>query len=64
MPYVRFDEREDAVAALELVATVGWDLKESPSLWKWMVMGMQNAMQAGMVLALTNGTSWRRPAIP
>jgi len=52
LPYVRFDEREDAVAALELIAAVGWNLKESPSLWKWMVMSMQNAMQAGMVLAL------------
>jgi hypothetical protein len=28
------------------------ELKESPSLWKWMVMGMQNAVQAAMVLAL------------
>jgi hypothetical protein len=51
-PYIRFDEREDAVAALELVARIAPDLKENPSLWKWMVIGMQNAMQAAMVLAL------------
>jgi hypothetical protein len=52
VPHVRFDEEEDAVAALELVAAVSLDLKESPSLWKWMVIGVQNAMQAAMVLAL------------
>jgi hypothetical protein len=50
--YVRFDEREDAVVALELVASVSRDLKENAALWKWMVLGMQNAMQGAMVLAL------------
>jgi hypothetical protein len=48
MPYVRFDEQEDAVAALELVARLAPDLKGNPSLWKWVVVGMQ----AAMVLAL------------
>jgi hypothetical protein len=52
VPHVRFDEEEDAVAALELVATVSADLKKNPSLWKWIVMGTQNALQAAMVLAL------------
>jgi hypothetical protein len=52
VPHVRFDEEEDAVAALELVATVSMDLKERRSLWKWMVMGVQNALHAAMVLAL------------
>ncbi len=52
VPHVRFEEEEDAVAALELVATVSAILKQSPSLWKWMVMGMHNALQGAMVLAL------------
>jgi hypothetical protein len=50
--WVRFDQYEDAVAALELVAELRSGLKDNPSLWKWVVMGAQNAMQAAMVLAL------------
>ena len=51
VPYVRFNEREDAILALELVAAMSGDLKENPSHWKWVVLGMQNAMQGAMVLS-------------
>jgi hypothetical protein len=49
---VYFDEFEDAVVALELVATLSGDVRENPSLWKWMIIGAQNAVQAAMVLVL------------
>src|SRR4051812_25537951 len=50
--FVRFNEWEDAIAALELVASTSKNVRENPSLWKWVVIAAQNAMQAGMVLAL------------
>jgi hypothetical protein len=43
VPHVRFNEQEDGVIALDLVASVSWDLKENPSLWKWMVLGIHRA---------------------
>jgi hypothetical protein len=51
--YVRFNEQEDAVAALELVAQLSGQLQSNPSLWKWVITAAQNAMQGAMVLALS-----------
>ena len=50
--FVHFDEFEDVVLALELVAMLAKDVRERDSHWKWIVIGMQNAVQAAMVLAL------------
>jgi hypothetical protein len=50
--YAHFDEFEDVVLALELVARLAPDVQKQPSLWKWIIIGLQNAVQAGMVLAL------------
>ena len=38
--------------ALELVAMLAKDVRERPQLWKWIVTGMQNAVQGAMVVAL------------
>ena len=40
--FVSFDEFEDVVLALELVATFARDVLERPGLWKWVIIGMQN----------------------
>jgi hypothetical protein len=61
--FVHFDEFEDVVLALELVAMLAKDARERPSHWKWIITGMQNAVQAAMVLALagTDGCGALRP---
>jgi hypothetical protein len=57
--YVRFDEYEDVVVSLELVAHVAPLLREKPQHWKWMIVGAHSALQGAMVCALadTTGTS-------
>jgi hypothetical protein len=57
--YVRFDEREDVVASMDLLKVVAPLLRERPHFWKWMIVGAQSALQGAMVCALvdTTGTS-------
>ena len=57
--YVRFDEFEDVLVSLELVAHVAPSLCEKPQHWKWMIVGAHSALQGAMVCALvdTTGTS-------
>jgi len=50
--FVHFDEYEDAVVAVELVASQLVDIQKKPMQWKWVVIAMQNAMQGAMVIAL------------
>ena len=52
MTYCRFDEFEDAVLSIELVAEKFSGVQNSPTLWKWVIVAMQNAVQGAMVLAL------------
>jgi hypothetical protein len=48
--YIRFnDEFEDVLASVELVALVAPRLCDNPSLWKWMIVGAQSALQGAMV---------------
>lgn len=51
--FIHFDEYEDAVAAIELVASQSIDLQKRPSQWKWVITAMQNAIQGAMVIALS-----------
>jgi hypothetical protein len=48
----RFDEFEDAVLSIELAAEKFSGVQTSPTLWKWVILAMQNALQSAMVLAL------------
>jgi hypothetical protein len=50
--WIRFDEFEDAVLALELVALLSKDVRAHPSYWKWIIIAMQNAVQGAMALSL------------
>jgi hypothetical protein len=61
--FVRFDEYEDAVVAIELVGSQSADVQKRPLQWKWVIVAMQNAVQAAMVLALsgTDGCGALRP---
>lgn len=56
--YLRTDEREDVVNTLEFVALVAETLGEKPLNWKWIIIGLHNALQGALVCALsgTDGT--------
>jgi hypothetical protein len=63
--YIRFnDEFEDVLASVELVALVAPRLCDNPSLWKWMIVGAQSALQGAMVCALVEDASVLKPANP
>jgi hypothetical protein len=52
MTFCRFDEFEDTVLSVELAAEKFQSVQTSPTLWKWVIIALQNAMQGAMVLAL------------
>jgi hypothetical protein len=54
--YVRFDQREDVLASLELLHLIAPLLQERPSYWKWMIIGADNALYGAMVCALDDST--------
>ncbi|MCK1301980.1 hypothetical protein IVB33_11185 [Bradyrhizobium sp. 24] len=53
MTFCHFDEFEDAVLSIELAAEKFSEVQTSPTMWKWVIIAMQNAVQGAMVLALT-----------
>jgi hypothetical protein len=53
MTFCHFDEFEDAVLSIELAAEKFSASQSSPTLWKWVIIAMQNALQGAMVLALS-----------
>ena len=56
--YLRVDEREDAINALEHAAETALTLKEIPLNWKWVIIAIHNALQGALVCTLsgTDGT--------
>jgi hypothetical protein len=54
--YIRFDEIEDVLTSVDLLALVTPLVKSSPSQWKWIIIGAQNGLQGAMVSVL-GGTS-------
>jgi hypothetical protein len=57
--YVRFDERKDVLASMDLLELISPQLEANPSLWKWAIISAQSALQGAMVCALADsaGTS-------
>jgi hypothetical protein len=51
--WVHFDEYEDAVLSIEIVRTGLERVHHQPTQWKWVIIGMQNALQGAMVVALS-----------
>ena len=49
------NEHEEAVLALEFTAGAAQALGSNAYLWKWVIVGMHNALQGLMVLALRGG---------
>ena len=54
--YLRFDEVEDVLLSLDLLALVAELILKQPSYWKWMIIAAHDALQGAMVCAL-NDTS-------
>jgi hypothetical protein len=49
--YVRFDQYENALLSLELVAHFSPLVREKPQHWKWIIVGAHDALQDAMVCA-------------
>jgi hypothetical protein len=58
--WLRTDEREEAVSALEAVAEWSGRVATKIDYWKWVVLALHNATQGFMVLAL-RGSDGLRP---
>jgi hypothetical protein len=61
MKYARFDEVESVLASLDLLVVLAplVNRRQSRSLWKWVIVGAQDALQGALVCAIadTTGTS-------
>ena len=53
--WLRTDEREDAVRALEWTAQVARSVGRDPHNWKWLLISLHNAVQGYIVVALEKG---------
>ena len=51
--YLKFDEREDMICALEHVEGVAATLDETPMNWKWLLIAIHNALQGTLVCVLS-----------
>ena len=56
--YLRVDEREDVITALEHAARTAETLRKRPLDWKWVIIAVHNAFQGALVCTLsgTDGT--------
>jgi len=53
--WLRTDEIEEAISALEMLAEVAPSIIEDSYRWKWIIISLHNALQGFMVLALRQG---------
>ena len=51
--YVRFDEREDVIASMELLTLLIPLANKTPRYWKWIIIAAQSAVQGALVCALS-----------
>ena len=54
--YVRFDEYEDVLASVELVALLAPMVQQQPQCWKWIIVGAHSALQGAMVCAFVDSS--------
>jgi hypothetical protein len=54
--YIDFDEIEDVLASVELVALLAPRVGDQPSFWKWIVIGAHSALRGAMVCAIADST--------
>ena len=51
--FLRFDEREDTISALEHAVEVASTLNAKPLNWKWLLIAIHNALQGALVCTLS-----------
>jgi glutaminyl-tRNA synthetase len=51
--WIRTDEREDAINAIEHVVECARTLPTNPSNWKWVLISLHNALQSALVCVLS-----------
>ena len=51
--FLRFDEREDTISALEHAVDVASTLNAKPLNWKWLLIAIHNALQGALVCTLS-----------
>ncbi len=51
--YLRVDEREDAINALEHAVEISLTLEDKPLNWKWVIVAIHNALQGALVCTLS-----------
>ena len=56
--YVRFDQRSDVIASLDLLGSMLPTLDQHPLRWKWAIIAAQNAVQGALVCALADTHGW------
>jgi hypothetical protein len=58
MSYARFDELENVLASLDLLATLALLVKKRRfrSQWKWIIVGTHDALQGALVCAIADTT--------
>ena len=54
--YIRFDEVEDVLSSLDLLALISARITREPSYWKWVIVSSHMALQGAIVCVLA-GTS-------
>lgn len=52
-PRLYFDERIDAINALEHTAETALTLQDNPLNWKWVIISLHNALQSALVCTLS-----------
>jgi hypothetical protein len=57
--WLKTDETEEAISALEMVAEQSVRMQEDTYRWKWVILAIHNALQGFMVLALRGGNGLR-----
>jgi hypothetical protein len=50
--YIRFDETEDVLASVDLLALIAPNLNSDPWLWKWAIISAHGASQGAMICVL------------
>ena len=61
MKYVRFDELENVLATLDMLAVLAPLVRRrrQQSVWKWVVIGAHDALQGALVCAVTDTSGTR-----
>lgn len=52
--WFEFDEKKDLLSSLRMVNFAVTEVQADPSFWKWVIIGVHNALQASMVIHLSS----------